>query len=230
MTTRARYLKRIVSLVGCIVPEGQRRDWCEEWHAELDAVSNVSTVDVLRGALTDALLLRVGASDEWLLDARVVAMLISRHLLAVGTAIWVGSLWFSSTVLLATLCAVVLAGNSSRAHSSEMLTLTGVGVAILAAVTCAAVAAIRVLLTSVEKPENRRRRRLLLLALLMPSLAVGLWVVRMALDSLGESFEGAKLLVWARAMSAVAGVALVVSIQRPLAESLPTHCAGKEGA
>ena len=216
MMRRTGYSKAIVRLVGRIVPEDRRSDWREEWHAELDAVPDVSTVDVIRGALIDALLLRVGAPDEWLADTHIVATLVSRHPLGLGAAIWIGTLWFASTVVLATLCAAVLAGHSATLPSSEMLTLTAVGLTIVAAATCAAVAAIRAMLRSVERTESGRQRWLLLFTLLTPSLALGFWLVRVAFTSLAWTFDGVALFGSARAAIVVAAAVLLFSIRREL--------------
>jgi hypothetical protein len=108
---------RAIALVAAVVPEARRRDWANEWTAELWYRTREMTRSCMperavarelwrcgAGALRDAAELRIGAPDEWRSEMRsVVAALACRP---AGTAAALGVLGFA----LGTLVPVLLLG------------------------------------------------------------------------------------------------------------------------
>ena len=181
--------KRIIALVAWIVPANQRDDWREEWCAELDAMPSVRVGNILRGALVDATLLRIGATDQWQADTRAAIALMRSAPLGLGAATWIGALWFATAVLLTTLAADALAAPHGAPLAAGLRMLASVGAGVIAGAGWATIRAMHGVLLRLSAPPNERQRLVVVAAISAPALAIGQWLVVLAFRVPGEAIR-----------------------------------------
>lgn len=177
-------LCRLVSHIAWLVPRERRAAWREEWLAELSGTDPQrwpDARDILHGAISDAVLLRVGAPDEWVRDATIGVRALARHPAAAVASIWVLGLWLGASALLAALTQRVLTHGGSPSLAFGRWMLLAVASVALLALSASALRAVRGLLTVLPRAENLRQRLTMSACVGGGGLLAGAWLVRMAL-------------------------------------------------
>jgi hypothetical protein len=187
MMRRDEGIARCVWRIGWLVPRGARADWREEWLAELHGTDRAAWPDagnLLRGAAYDALLLRLGAPDEWARDARRAALVLARHPAATIASVWVLGLWVGvATMLLAAARAMVARPSPSLLAPERGLLLASAVVA-LSTLSAAAARAVRGLLADLPRAECLRQRLTVGACLGCAGGGIGVGLVSLALARL----------------------------------------------
>lgn len=212
MTNRVARLHRVIDAVALIVPRRGRDAWREEWCAELWCAPHVNGFDVIRGALIDALLLRVGAPDEWHDAISAAVRLLLREPLGVGAAVWIGGTWFVMSVLLATLGASAIVGHRAPGPRPEMVTLIGVAGLVLIGVSWAALRALRGVLIRVAVLRGERQRAVIAASVATPALLLGGWLTVLSFRILDARFAGAPGAALVPSSAAMSGPAAAIAI------------------
>ena len=183
-------LCRWVCRIAWLVPREQRAAWREEWLAELlgtDSQRWPPAHDVLRGALCDALLLRVGAPDEWARDAHAGVGVLVRHPAAAVASIWLLGAWLGVSVLLTALAHRVLARADASSLALERWILLVVTAVALLALSAAALRAVRGLLAALPRAENVRQRLTMSACVGGGGVVAGAWLLRVALARVAQT-------------------------------------------
>ena len=183
-------LCRLVSGIAWLVPRAQRAAWHEEWLAELlgtDSQRWPPARDVLRGALCDALLLRVGAPDEWARDAHAGVGVLVRHPAVAVASIWVLGLWLGASALLAASSHHVLTRTGASSPALERWMLLVVTAVALLALSATALRAVRGLLAALPRAENLRQRLTMGACVAGGGLVAGAWLARVALARVAQT-------------------------------------------
>jgi hypothetical protein len=225
-----------IRVLAPLVPADRRDEWREEWTAELLSVYAPSAPDRrpreatageivghVRGAITDAVILRVGGGDQWSLAFRDGVTHFVRRPVGAVAAIAVLALTVGCLLPLALLARALLGSSLLSAERGFRLTLAALAVSCAAALTGSAARAAAAL-AAVSDCQVPQRRAVETALLAGPALGAGAWIGMLGVGRLLRGVSAPAADAFRDALSAhsatgapflAVGLVMVLALYRP---------------